>query len=266
MRTKSFRIASAVSCSTIRVPVSPPASPVATTGTSSRLSARATLIPFPPARVRPPLARCRWPRWKLGTVSVRSRAALRVTVTIIRLRDPSPHVVRGAPEIPARAADRARLVDRTGGDERRACDEASPLVDPHLAQLLTLPDRQLDASRRHDALHERTAGDDGPPDRPRRHEVDRFLPVRRSRSRVDVPRVDRLDDAEAGKPPGHQLRQVVVAPPPRRAPEDRRVNGDARAADGAHFGPAGLRRVAGLHADHPRVGPEQVVPRMQAAA
>ena len=48
-------------------------------------SARATLMPLPPARVRPPpVARCRWPRWKLGTVSVRSRAALRVTVMIIR--------------------------------------------------------------------------------------------------------------------------------------------------------------------------------------
>jgi hypothetical protein len=66
----------------IRVPVPPPARPVATTGTPSRLSARATLIPFPPASDSPWLARCRWPRWKFGTVSVRSSAALSVTVTI----------------------------------------------------------------------------------------------------------------------------------------------------------------------------------------
>jgi hypothetical protein len=40
------------------------------------------LIPFPPASVRPALARCRWLSWKFGTVSVRSIAALSVTVTI----------------------------------------------------------------------------------------------------------------------------------------------------------------------------------------
>jgi hypothetical protein len=83
MRTKSLRIASVVKSSTMRVPVRPPTSPVATTGTSSALSVRATLIPLPPASVRPALARCRWPRWKFGTVSVRSSAAFSVTVTIM---------------------------------------------------------------------------------------------------------------------------------------------------------------------------------------
>ena len=57
IRTKSLRIASAVSSSTMRVPVRPPASPVATTGTSSRFRARATLIPLPPASVSTWLAR-----------------------------------------------------------------------------------------------------------------------------------------------------------------------------------------------------------------
>ena len=61
----------------------PPASPVATTGTPSAFRARATLIPLPPASGRPALARWRWPRWKFGTVIVRSNAALSVTVTII---------------------------------------------------------------------------------------------------------------------------------------------------------------------------------------
>ena len=84
MWTKSLRIASAVSCSTIRDPVPPPTSPVATTGTPSVLSARATLMPLPPARVTPALARWRCPRWKFGTVRVRSIAALSVTVTIKR--------------------------------------------------------------------------------------------------------------------------------------------------------------------------------------
>jgi hypothetical protein len=49
MRTKSLRIASSVSCSMMRVPVGPPATPVAITGCPSDLSARATLTPLPPA-------------------------------------------------------------------------------------------------------------------------------------------------------------------------------------------------------------------------
>ena len=66
----------------IRVPVRPPASPVATTGTSRIFSARATLIPLPPASVRTSLERWRKPIWNTGTVSVRSSAAFVVTVTI----------------------------------------------------------------------------------------------------------------------------------------------------------------------------------------
>ena len=67
----------------MRRPACPPASPVATTGTPSIFSARATLIPLPPASGSPALARWRCPRWKFGTVIVRANAALRVTVTII---------------------------------------------------------------------------------------------------------------------------------------------------------------------------------------
>ena len=52
-------------------------------GTFRAVRGGATLIPLPPASVTPALARCRCPRWKLGTVSVRSIAALRVTVTIM---------------------------------------------------------------------------------------------------------------------------------------------------------------------------------------
>ena len=89
-------------------PVRPPASPVATTGTSSRLSARATLMPLPPASASTLLARCRWPSLKIGTVSERSSAALRVTVTITRvtpsetwtLRDEPDEMVDGAAGVP----------------------------------------------------------------------------------------------------------------------------------------------------------------------
>ncbi len=51
MRTKSLRIDSSLSASTIRVPVAPPASPVAITGWPSRLIARAMLTPLPPGIV-----------------------------------------------------------------------------------------------------------------------------------------------------------------------------------------------------------------------
>ena len=78
IRAKSLRIASLANSSMIRSPVRPPARPVATTGTPSRLSVRATMIPLPPASERPWLARWRWPPRKFGTVSVRSIAALRV--------------------------------------------------------------------------------------------------------------------------------------------------------------------------------------------
>jgi hypothetical protein len=85
MRTKSLRIPSFVSSSTTSVPVRPPASPVHTTGAPRSFSALATLIPLPPALGKPTLARWRWPGWKFGTTSVLSIAALRVTVTIIRV-------------------------------------------------------------------------------------------------------------------------------------------------------------------------------------
>ncbi len=82
MRTKSLRIDSAVSCSTIRVPVGPPAKPVAMTGWPSVLSVRATLTPLPPGIVVCSTVRCRRPSRKFGTESDLSIAALSVTVMI----------------------------------------------------------------------------------------------------------------------------------------------------------------------------------------
>src|SRR5438132_9887259 len=71
--------------STMWMPARPPARPVAITGSSSRLSARATLIPLPPDITRPCCARWRWPSWRFATVSVLSTAALTVTVRIIEV-------------------------------------------------------------------------------------------------------------------------------------------------------------------------------------
>jgi hypothetical protein len=51
MRTKSDSTESCVSWSTMRVPVAPPARPVAITGAPSAFSTRATLTPLPPGIV-----------------------------------------------------------------------------------------------------------------------------------------------------------------------------------------------------------------------
>ena len=74
-----------------------------------------------------------------------------------------------------------------------------------------------------------------------------------------------LDDAEAREPPGHQVGEAVVAHTPRRAAEDRRVNGDAGAADRADLGPACGGGVPRLDTDHARIDAEQVVPRVETA-
>ena len=93
MRTKSDSTESCVSCSTIRVPVAPPASPVAITGWPSVLSTRATLTPLPPGISVCSTVRWRRPSRKLGTASVLSIAVLRVTVMIMLL--PAPRASHG---------------------------------------------------------------------------------------------------------------------------------------------------------------------------
>ena len=67
----------------MRVPVGPPAMPVAITGWPSACSARATFTPLPPAIAVCSTARWRRPSRKFGTASVLSIAALSVTVMII---------------------------------------------------------------------------------------------------------------------------------------------------------------------------------------
>ena len=84
IRTKSDRIDSSPSASTIRVPVAPPTNPVAITGWPSCLIARAMLTPLPPGIVVWSTVRCRRPGVKLGTSSVLSIAALSVTVMIMQ--------------------------------------------------------------------------------------------------------------------------------------------------------------------------------------
>src|SRR5581483_7226711 len=263
MRTKSLRIASAVNSSTMRVPVRPPARPVATTGTASRLSARATLIHFPPASVSAALARWRWLSWKFGTVSVRSIAALSVTVAITLSRYPAPRVVGRPAHVPARAPEEPRLTDRTRGDERPPDDEAATRVDPHLPQCLTLVHRQRDYPRRDHPLDERPVDTHYPPDGSGRDERECAATVLRPRGRVHAAVGDEVDDAVTRDRPREQRGEIAVPSLPRLAAEQRRVDRHVVRPRGRDLGPARPRRVAGLDPEGPREAAEQVVPGVQ---
>src|SRR3954454_4320698 len=237
MCTKSLRIASCVSSSTIRDPVAPPTSPVATTGTPSSLSARATLMPLPPASVTPALARCRCPRWKFGTVSVRSTAALRVTVTIIASEQVA-QVVQRPVRVPAYSARQTRFVNRARSDEIAARAQRSAL--PHLdtTENVTRVHRQRRARIRDHLLRQRVAEPRDEVVRLRRDERDRLLAVRQLDACVGACTLDRRHDAELRKPPDEQRLEVGVARRARGAPEDRRVHRDAVPARGGDLAPA----------------------------
>src|SRR4051812_5156246 len=92
----------------MRVPVGPPATPVAMTGMPSVFSARATLTPLPPAIAVCSTARWRRPRRKFGTASVLSIAALSVTVMIIRSPTPLALPNRPHPQRKQRDPDEQR--------------------------------------------------------------------------------------------------------------------------------------------------------------
>src|SRR5947209_17568521 len=96
------------------------------------------------------------------TVSVRSSAALRVTVMIMSgSLNPAPHIVRRPLQVPAPAVEHTRFRDRTGGDERRAREQPAPLIDTNLAQRISPAHRQLHAQRGNDVLDDRPADEDG---------------------------------------------------------------------------------------------------------
>src|SRR5436190_9558980 len=131
MRTKSDRIDSSVSSSTTRVPVGPPANPVATTGRPRRLIARATLTPLPPGIVVWATLRCRRPSRKFGTSRVLSIAALSVTVMITGSGLPAPASAPDDQE--ADEAEKERDRERTRSGNARH----GPLDRPHLGHLRT---------------------------------------------------------------------------------------------------------------------------------
>src|SRR3954468_17989223 len=133
MRTKSLRIDSAVSCSTIRVPVAPPATPVAMTGWPSVFSVRATLTPLPPGSVVCSTVRCRRPRRKFGTESDLSIAALRVTVMITDGGSRNRGLL-SPPRPPVLGVERSPAVQRATAQqhEREATDQQQHQGDDRL--------------------------------------------------------------------------------------------------------------------------------------
>ena len=195
-----------LSSSTIRVPVRPPARPGRDDRDAELLERPRDVEPLPPASVTAALARWRWPSWKFGTVSVRSTAALSVTVTIMTPTHVShDQAWRAArPRVQPTRAATAGLLDRAGGDERAPGDHAAAGRDGDDAEPLALADRQLDGHRRDDALHERPADPDDAPRRLGRDERDGGAAVRERDRRVDAPRLRRLDDDVLREPPREQ--------------------------------------------------------------
>src|SRR4051794_11315777 len=130
IRMKSVRTDSSCSCSSTRRPVGPPTKPVAITGRPSRLRARATLMPLPPATVRLSTERWRWPRRKLGTATVRSIAAFRVTVRITwRSPDFSPRFLPTDHAVPQDQRDHEYHERPYGDRDPVVCEESAAAVE-----------------------------------------------------------------------------------------------------------------------------------------
>ena len=206
-------------------PVRPPARPVATTGTSSRFSARATLMPLPPAIVRPAARPVPLAPLEVGDGQRPVEGRVERDGDDHRVRNPAPHVVRGRAR---RTSPRGRRAPGSAIDGRRRAASAptsSPaVVDAHLAELAG-PSRygQVDAARRHD--HARRADGRRGRARPSRGATSATAPRRTGCARrVDVPGGHDRDDAVAREPPG------AAAPPGRRCAargtgcRDRRVD------------------------------------------
>ena len=211
------------------------------------------LIPLPPASVSPALARCRWPRWKFGTVSVRSSAAFMVTVTITR-RAPTTFSqgVRPAYQpIRPRSPGLDRPRPRRAARSRRASRPRRPRTSPR--RVAPARPAATTTARRDDALDERAADAH---DLPQRRAPRRAAPAPRPYGRVRAwrRRAPARRPARRGSARGpRQSSSVRSAFRWARVglPEDRRVHGQRRSPRAAATcdQPA-PPRVPGLHADH----------------
>src|SRR5262249_53117406 len=189
---------------------------------------------------RAALARCRWPSWKFGTVSVRSSAAFSVTVMIIApaSRDPRPDVLGGPARIEADARKERRTRDRVRRDERARRDQPSALVHTKRPEALTRAHRQAHRRGCDDARDERMLEADGAPDAAGGDEMERCATVAGLRERVRPSFGDHARDTVSGKPPAEEPCKIDVPLRARRAADDRRVDGDAVSAHGGDLTPA----------------------------
>ena len=185
---------------------------------------------------------------------------------IIEAYETQPHMLCAVRPTyqPARSSVLGFETEREATSGERAISRA-PVVDPHLAQLLALAHRQVDADRRHDALDERRPTRTARTQRPRSDERELPRPYGLG-TRVGAAGGDDRGHAEARKPPVQELDEIAVPYRARRAADDRRVDGHARAAHGGDLRPAGCGRVTRLDADDAGVGAEQVVPGVKMPA
>ena len=248
----------------MRVPVLPPTSPVATTGTPSAFSARATLMPLPAgerdavarAMPLPPLevrnGQCpvdrrvecdgddhqkRFPRWWSVLPAYQRTRPTRPGLLIVR------------------EATRSRVPTRR--DPRRI--STWPRTSPCRTGSET-------ARRGDDRLRQGPAEPRDRQQRTGRDELERRLAVADRGGRVDASQLDGRHDTELREPPDQQRLEVVVPVGARRAAEQRRVDRDAAAARRSDLAPPREVRVTGLDADRLREDREQVVPRVQRPA
>ena len=100
-----------------------------------------------------------WPRWKFGTVSVRSSAAFSVTVTISVNQDPMCFSV--CPRVETDAPGKTRALDRARRDERARDHEALARVEADHAEPFAGAHGKRDRGRCDDARDERPVDANG---------------------------------------------------------------------------------------------------------
>ena len=166
------------------------------------------LIPLPPASVSPWLARWRCPRWKFGTVSVRSIAAFMVTVTIRRTTPPC------GPGYASRTSSRGRRgrAGRPSGPRRAGpADQAPALEDENVAERLAPAHGEPDLGRGdHPLTSGRSTRTVGMSDLDATSSSG-FAPVAEPRLRVPAAGLDHRGRTVAREAPVEQLHEVGVA-------------------------------------------------------
>src|SRR6266567_4396578 len=158
---------------------------------------------------------------------------------------------QGTPRIKADASAETRPRDRASREQRLPCHKPTARIDADLAHPLASFDRQLESSRRNDALHQRLVDADGPRDLPSRHDRDRALPIPDARLEIDMTGRQKPDGTVTRDAPPEQRGQVCVAPRTCRASEHGRIQRDTVAADSGDLTPARAARVPGLDAVEP---------------